>query len=223
MRSTLLRPITPRMIERLRAVVLTAGLLLAAGCGGSAEPAEHGVPGPPRSVGPDTAPSPLASSPAAPDTTTPPVTSRGWGPLVIGMTREEVVAASGEDANPDAVGGPEPEVCDEFRPARAPAGMIVMIERGRLTRITLVSGSELRTDRGLGVGDPVRAVRAAYGDELSTRPHKYIESPAAYLIYHEPGATGSALRGIVYEIGREETVTRIHAGGESIEYVEGCL
>ncbi|WP_158332143.1 hypothetical protein [Brevundimonas abyssalis] len=36
------------------------------------------------------------------------------------MTRAEVVAALGEDANPDAVGGPDPESCDQFRPERRP-------------------------------------------------------------------------------------------------------
>ena len=48
------------------------------------------------------------------------LTAEGWDGLRIGMTRAEVVAAAGEDANPEAVGGPEPEMCDEFRPADAP-------------------------------------------------------------------------------------------------------
>src|SRR5690606_9967730 len=51
------------------------------------------------------------------------ITADGWGPLRIGMTRDEVVAAAGDDANPDAVGGPDPQRCDQFRPARAPAGL----------------------------------------------------------------------------------------------------
>src|SRR5687768_12819211 len=47
------------------------------------------------------------------------ITPDGWGPLRIGMSRTEVVAAAGEDANPDAVGGPDSSSCDEFRPAGA--------------------------------------------------------------------------------------------------------
>src|SRR5690606_9883692 len=65
------------------------------------------------------------------------ITPDGWGPLRIGMTRAEVVAAAGEDANPNAVGGPIPEECDEFRPREAPDGVLLMLEQGVLTRISI--------------------------------------------------------------------------------------
>ena len=73
------------------------------------------------------------------------LTANGWGPLRIGMTRAEVVAALGEDANPDAVGGPEPDVCDQFRPIQAPEDMLLMLENGVLTRISLVRNATLRS------------------------------------------------------------------------------
>jgi hypothetical protein len=57
------------------------------------------------------------------------------------MTRQEVVAAAGDDVNPAAVGGPDPEQCDQFRPERAPDGILVMIEQGRLTRITVTAAT----------------------------------------------------------------------------------
>lgn len=165
---------------------------------------------------------PRAPAPAAPDSAGH-LTGDGWGPLRIGMTRDEVVAALGEDANPDAVGGPDPEKCDEFRPERAPAGMIVMILEGRLARISLVGGSSVTTAEGLGVGDEAAAVRAEYGDAAIVAPHHYVPDPAQYITVRMAGSTSADARGIRYEIGRDGRVTHVHAGGPAIEYVEGCL
>jgi hypothetical protein len=154
----------------------------------------------------------------------PPLTSEGWGPLRIGISLEAVVEAAGEDANPDAVGGPYPDECDEFRPVRAPMGMIVMLEARTLTRISLGAGSQVRTDRGIGVGDPAPAVREIYGSTLVVSPHKYRSAPSEYLTVQERSGPGDELlRGIVYEIGNDGNVERVHAGGPSIQYVEGCL
>ncbi len=140
------------------------------------------------------------------------------------MTRAQVVAAVGEDANPAAVGGPDPEQCDEFHPRAAPLGMHVMIERGLLTRITLSRGSEVQTQAGFGVGDPAAAIKSAYGPGAISTPHKYWPSPAEYITVWEtsPSDTAAA-RGIVYEIGEDPRVVHVHAGASSIQYVEGCL
>lgn len=158
------------------------------------------------------------------------LTSDGLGPLRIGMTIAEITAAAGPDSEPNAPGGMEPESCDQFRPARAPAGVIVMVEQGRLTRISLDEGSRLATDRGIRVGDTAGRVRAAYGTSLSEMPHEYVEAPAAYLTHWEgnvrPGAGGyvedPAARGIRYETDEHKRVTVIHGGSTSIQFVEGC-
>jgi hypothetical protein len=147
----------------------------------------------------------------------------GWGLLRIGMTRAEVVAAAGQDANPDAVGGPNPDECDEFRPARTPRGLLVMLEDGILTRISLSDGTGIRTASGIQVGDPAAAVMAAHGAEAVTTPHKYQEAPARYIAVWRTAPPAPNARGIVYEIDRDDRVMHVHAGGPSIEYVEGCL
>jgi hypothetical protein len=159
----------------------------------------------------------------------PVLTAEGFGPLRIGMTRAEVVAALGEDRNPDAVGGPDPASCDEFYPARAPEGLLVMIEAGKLTRISLVRQAKVKTDRALTLGAPAAAVRAAYGPELRAELHKYQGAPAQYLTAWakdpqkgEGAQTPDTARGILHEIGGQGTVQRISAGGPSIRYVEGC-
>ncbi len=151
------------------------------------------------------------------------LTPDGWGEMRIGMSLDELTRVAGPDANPHLVGGPEPEFCDEFRPERAPAGMIVMIERGELTRISLGAGSEVRTEGGIGVGASAGSVREAYGDLAVASPHKYIYAPAEYLKVIGQASGGQEPRGIVYEVGNDGRVSRIHAGGPSIEYVEGCL
>ena len=151
------------------------------------------------------------------------LTPDGWGPLRIGMTRAEVVAAAGEDANPDALGGPEPEQCDEFRPEDAPRGMLLMLEQGQLTRISLINGSTLRTPEGIQLGDSAAAVVRAYGPRAERSPHKYVEAPAEYITVWTTAPPAAGARGLVFEIGLDGRVSQIRAGGPSIQYVEGCL
>lgn len=158
------------------------------------------------------------------------LSAQGWGPLRIGMTRAEVVQALGEDANPNAVGGNDPQACDLFHPADAPQDMLVMIEQGLLTRISLTRDATLKTDRGFGIGDSASAIKTAYGDDALVRPHQYVAAPAEYITaWSVNGSTDAtayvqdpSARGIRYEIGDQGTVTAVHAGGPSIQYVEGC-
>jgi hypothetical protein len=144
------------------------------------------------------------------------------------MTRAEITAALGPDANPQAVGGPDPESCDQYRPARAPEGMLVMVEAGRLTRIDLIRNAPVRTARGLGLGATAAQVRTAHGQSVSASPHKYVDKPAEYLTVWSRGGGSETTpppalsRGIRYEVDGSGRVARIHAGGPSILYVEGC-
>jgi hypothetical protein len=147
----------------------------------------------------------------------------GWQGLRIGMTRAEVVAALGEDANPDAVGGADPAQCDQFRPERAPDGMLLMFEQGRLTRISLSDPARVATEGGLSVGDSASAVSGHFGDQVVATPHKYAPAPAEYLTVWTSAPPAPDARGIVYEVGLNGHVVHIHAGGPSIQYVEGCL
>lgn len=151
------------------------------------------------------------------------LTSAGYGPLRIGMTRAEVETALGPDANPDAVGGPEPETCDMFRPARAPEGLLVMIQDGVLTSVWVSRNAAVETDRALNVGDPAAEVKRVYGAAAEVEPHKYQDAPAEYVtVWSTADHQGPAARGLKYEIGADGRVTSIAGGGPSIQYVEGC-
>jgi hypothetical protein len=147
----------------------------------------------------------------------------GWQGLRIGMTRQQVVALLGDDADPGAVGGVDPAECDEFRPERAPEGMVLMLEQGRLTRISLRTPASVETEGGLVVGDSAAAVRSHFGERALVTPHKYEAAPAEYLTVWTVPPPAPDAKGIVYEIGLDGSVTRIHAGGLSVQYVEGCL
>ena len=190
-----------------------------AACGGEAPaPADPATPVPTI----DQTPPPAA----APSSNT--ITSQGWGPLTIGMTLAEVTAAAGPDSDPDSVGGADPESCDQFRPANAPEGVLVMMEQGKLTRISLVEMSDIDTDRGFGIGDTAASVKEAYGANATVTPHKYQDAPAEYITVwdggprSEPYVQDEAARGLVYEIDGTGNVGAIHAGGPSIQLVEGC-
>ena len=169
------------------------------------------------------------TAPAAPTTPGAPVsaadklTSNGFGPLRIGMTTAEVVAALGPDANPEAVGGPDPASCDMFRPERAPEGLLVMVQDGVLTSVWLSRNMTIETDRALNVGDPAAEVKRVYGAAAEVMAHKYQEAPAEYItVWSTADHQSPAARGLKYEIGMDGRVQTIAAGGPSITYVEGC-
>ncbi|MEQ1781103.1 MAG: hypothetical protein ABMA14_07080 [Hyphomonadaceae bacterium] len=197
---------------------LAALAFVLAACGGSETPA----PATPAAETPAVVETPPASPAAASDA----VTAEGWGPLKIGMTKDEVVAAVGDKRNPDAAGIPGD--CEDYQPKNTPEGLWVMIEAGKLTSITIGDMSKLKTDKGLGLGDSAEAVKEAYGAAAVATPHKYQDKPAEYITVwnggprNEPYVQDENARGLVYEIDGTGKVGAIHAGGPSIQYVEGC-
>ena len=86
-----------------------------------------------------------------------------------------------------------------------------------------------RTDRGFGIGSTAAEIKAAYGSSAYSEPHKYVQG-AEYITVWTTGAptTPGAFvqdtnaRGIRYETDAQGVVTAVHAGGASIQNVEGC-
>jgi hypothetical protein len=210
-------------------VIIAAAALTACAPQAGEPPANEAAATPARSAPAETTTTPAASNGSSPaPARTASLTAEGWGPLRIGMARSEVEAALGADADPGAVGGPDPEACDQFKPERAPEGMLLMLEKGKLTRISLGRGADMATDRGIRLGDGAAKVRTAYGADLRRTPHAYLDPEGEYLTAWARGGGDSevrdpAARGVRYEIGADDRVTAIHAGGPAIQYVEGCL
>ena len=169
----------------------------------------------------------LAEAPA-PTGKVVPLTPEGWGPLTIGMSEDEVIAAVGEDRNPGLLGGPDPDACNQYQPTDTPDDMMVMLESGILTRISVSGESSVVTEWNIGLGADAAKVEETYPDAVIT-PHKYEDAPAEYITVwstggsDEPYIQNPSARGIRYEISGDGKVTAIHAGGPSIQYVEGCL
>jgi hypothetical protein len=141
-----------------------------------------------------------------------PVTPDGWGDVRIGMKERDLVRRYHlRIPRNDGVSSFD---CRELGGSSLPFG--VMTERGRVTRITILDHI-VKTDRGLGVGATQAQVRKAYGAALTTAPSVYEDPPAVYLTYRAKNG-----HGIRYETDETGRVARIHAGGGSITYVEGC-
>ncbi|HYC94868.1 MAG TPA: hypothetical protein VEB39_04135 [Sphingomicrobium sp.] len=145
------------------------------------------------------------------------LTPAGWGPVRIGMSREQVTKALQVELQGDAFDNQGS--CIELFPASEELkGIYFMFQDGKLSRISVVETGKITTPRGIRVGATADEVRAAYGDKLQTEPHHYIDLPAEYLTYWlRPKA-----RGVRFETDAQRKVETIHAGNDSIQLVEGC-
>lgn len=163
-----------------------------------------------------------ASAPATAPAAETALTADGLGAVRIGMTAAEVATVWGANT---VVG--DPMACQVYHPDKASDGVDVMLQDGRLTRITLGQGSSVKTDRGFGVGDSGIAIKQAYGGAVFAQPAKYDPAPAEDLFVWAKGRSTAyvvdpAARGIRYEVGKDGLVSRVHAGDPSIQLVENC-
>ncbi len=136
------------------------------------------------------------------------------------MRRADLVVVAGDDANPGAVGGPEPARCDEFRPTLAPAGVLVMIEDGRVARISVSRSTDITSPAGFRVGDSGTDIVKANGARAQVSDHQYWPPSAKYIVLWDP--TSRPERGVLYEVNDKDKVVFMRAGGPSIQYLEGC-
>ena len=156
----------------------------------------------------------LLSAPAAAERGHYILTPDGLGPVRIGMTQKQVIAALGGKLEGAAI--ESDDVCVE-KESTALNGVAFMFEDGRLSRISLAKGTDITTPRGIGPGASADAVRRAHRG-IESEPNTYIEAPAEYLTFW----TVTGKKGVRFEVDEKRQVYVIHAGGASIQYVEGC-
>jgi hypothetical protein len=145
------------------------------------------------------------------------LTPDGYGPARIGMTQKQVSTALGVRLKGEPID--EESTCVE-KVAVGPRypGVVFMFLDGRLSRVSIGEPSKARTPRGIGIGAGADAVRRAYGAKLQAEEHHYVGKPAEYLTYW----TRPRQRGVRFETDTKRKVETIHAGNDSIQYIEGC-
>jgi hypothetical protein len=144
-----------------------------------------------------------------------PLTDQGLGPVRIGMTQAQVAKALNSRLTGEAID--DENQCVE-KSAKALPGVLFMFVDRRLSRVSIAKGSGITTRRGIGVGATAAAVRKAYGRGLKAEPNTYEDKPAEYLTYW----TVPGRRGYRFETSTDRKVYVIHAGTNSIQYIEGC-
>jgi hypothetical protein len=145
-----------------------------------------------------------------------PLTPDGWGELRVGMRERDAVRLFGLHIPRDD--GVSSYDCRQEEVPHFP-GLVVMAERGVVTRITIEPPSRLRTDRGIGIGSREADVKRAYGPALKIVTAAYQEEPAHDLTFWAPGGK----RGVRIGTNAAGRVEAIYVGSRSISYIEGCL
>jgi hypothetical protein len=145
------------------------------------------------------------------------LTPAGWGPVRVGMNRDQVQKALNDQLEGDAFDN-EGSCIELFPQSDALKGSYFMFLDGKLSRISVSSPSKIVTPRGIGVGATADKVREAYGEKLLAEPNHYLDLPAEYLTYWlKPEKSG-----VRFETDAQRNVGIIHAGDSSIQYIEGC-
>lgn len=156
------------------------------------------------------------------------LTPDGWGEFRVGSSVEAAEAAGAmsliRPGHYDEIFTEEPgrlRSCNIHNVTGAPPQLTIFVQDGAVTSVGAGlgeggSGVRFETERGIALGDGEEAVRAAY-PELEQEPDIYSGAPDKKLFYRRGDG-----KGIKFSIvgGR---VSHIDGGGNSIDYVEGCL
>jgi hypothetical protein len=138
----------------------------------------------------------------------------GFGPLRIGMRFAQAQRAAGPALQPGDPALLPTRGCEEL-PLPGHPGVSLMFIDGVLRRIDLF-GAGVRTDGGIGPGDPVSDVERVY--PVLARMPDFYDGNELYLTVGP--AQGRAMR-FVTQKGK---VAQVYAGEwAQVQYVEGCL
>jgi hypothetical protein len=132
------------------------------------------------------------------------------------MSEPEIRARFGVQLPPDDEDA-DSRHCREVEFTPAGAGVSVMLEEGRVTRVTAWRESRLRTADGLGIGSTQAVVQRRYGARLKTEPNHYDDAERYLTVWDS-----RLRRGIRFQTDSTGLVYAMHVGAESIYYVEGC-
>jgi len=142
------------------------------------------------------------------------VTESGIGPIRAGMTVAEAAKAMGGGFAAPRGGS---SGCGYAVMPKAPPGLAVMIEKGKVARVEVRRGS-IPTAAGAKIGDTEAKINSLYAGRVVTTPHKY--TPDGHYITVTP--TDKSANRIVFETDGK-VVTEYRSGAlPAVEYVERC-
>jgi hypothetical protein len=144
------------------------------------------------------------------------LTPNTYGPLRVGMSVAEAARATGGGFGaPRGYSGG----CGYAVLVKAPSGLAVMLQDGRIARFEERSGG-IATAAGARIGDSESRIKSLYGNAVTTTPHKYVQG-GHYLTVTPPSPADSAYRTIFETDGRK--VTEFRSGKvPEVEQVERC-
>ena len=166
-------------------------------------------------VPPPKAPAPSTQKPAPSDTSRMPdmtVTEYGVGPIHAGMTVAQVNAAIGGGFAAPKGGA---SGCTYAVLTKAPRGLWVMLENGKVARVEVRSGS-IPTSTGARIGDSESRIKTLYPGATAT-PHKYTAGGHYLTVMGSDPANR-----IVFETDGSKVTTFRSGRTPAVEYVEGC-
>lgn len=140
------------------------------------------------------------------------VTEFGIGPIRVGMTVADTNAAIGGGFAAPKGGA---SGCTYAVLTKAPPGLAVMLEDGKVARVEVRSGS-IQTSRGARIGDSEPRLKILYPG-ITTTPHKYVAGGHYLTVLGSDPANR-----IVFETDGGKVTTFRSGRTPAVEYVEGC-
>lgn len=197
--------------NRIAAGVVGLTIMLI-GCSGTDEPSTPASSG---TGDPLASPTPTVTV-ATPVTEADELRIDGLGPMTIGMHVYDIERATGMTVDISSDFAPQ---CRYGQLIGGPHDLFLMFNRRVLVRIDVGNESPIKTDTGIGVGDPISEVEDAYGDRLKRELHPYLGDRGSYLIF-DPEPEDGLL--IIFETNRR-SVTSFRSGfDQEVRYIEGC-
>lgn len=142
------------------------------------------------------------------------LSSRGYGPVRVGMTLEEAQTRMGTRLKPSEDMPMDPS-CDYVYSSRSDEKLSFMVQRGRIAHVSVAS-TTVQTISGVMVGESAARLKAMFGRRLEIRPHHYDAGAFYYFVWETDRHYG-----VKFEVSGGK-VTMMHGGDGSIELVEGC-
>jgi hypothetical protein len=176
---------------------------------------------------------PTSAAPVQGLTANSPVKLTSVGPVVVGMTLDQVAAAAGVDLTrqPDFDQAVAEKNCAYVSPSTIPgyspppesgnkSPLAFMIVDGKLARIDILGG-DFATDKGIKVGSAESAVTEAYGGGSPLPPRAFVGPPYRYLTASPKDAEDQGYK-MVFESDGAKVVNYRVGKEPEVENRQGC-